>query len=217
MCNLINCFGTSEAYATIIAALIGLIGGIAAVIGAIVVAGKQSKILENQTTAQTAADDRAHAMEELRFRSDLFDRRMTIYDGAREYLSFVIDKYVHGFSVEGMTTDEIIALEMQKTREFARAMRLADFLCPHPLRLTLFSISRTTTELRSVKRKIKRLQERDPTTEAESVEWGKLIDRESEIEMKLIDLDAILSDEFAPIMKLTPDESAQTDAVTAAK
>ena len=217
MCNLINCFGTSEAYATVIAAFIGLIGGIAAVIGAIVVAGRQSEILKNQTTAQTTAADRAHKMEELRFQSELFDRRMTIYDGAREYLAFVIDKYVHGFTPEGLSTEELVALESQKLRDFAKAVRLADFLCPNPLRLTLYSISTTANQLRSVRRKIKRLEDRDPMTEDEHTDLGKLIDKETEIEIRLLELDANLSAEFAPIMKLMPDDTSTPDATAATK
>lgn len=217
MCNLINCFAQDTAYAAIIAALIGLIGALAAVTGAIFVGLRQTSIIERQNEAQRSLAAEAHSMEQLRFRSDLFDRRMTIYDGAREYLAFVIDKYVHGFADEGLSDEELIALEAQKRREFATAIRLADFLCPNPLRLTLFSISRTVTDLRSVKRKIARLQNQPSRTEAEEKVFAKLIDQETEIETKLSAFETELPSQFRPIMKLTPDEPAQSGAAAANK
>lgn len=83
MCSWINCFGTSEAYATIIAAFIGLIGGLSALIGAVWVASRQSRILEKQTDIAS----RMAEIEELKLRSDLYERRMEIFNATRSILS----------------------------------------------------------------------------------------------------------------------------------
>lgn len=70
---------TWEAFAT-------LVTGLAAVTGAVILGRRQTKISERQIEI-LAQQTR---LSELTLRSDLFDRRMEVYEGVRGYLSHIV-------------------------------------------------------------------------------------------------------------------------------
>ena len=89
VCDIVFCSSNDEARAIIWAAIIGLAGGLLALVGAIVVGLRQSKILEQQTHIQRTQANLAESaldLEHLKVRSDLFDRRFSVYQAVRNWL-----------------------------------------------------------------------------------------------------------------------------------
>lgn len=143
MCDLINCFGTSEAYATIIAALIGLIGGLAAVGGAIWVAGRQSTILQKQTEIAS----RMVEIEEMKLKTDLYDRRIEVFSAMREVLGIVARSgRVPGY--ERTAGGDIFA--NAEFLRFQNAMGAAQFLFGGATRKSIEDIYRKLDDLSDV-------------------------------------------------------------------
>lgn len=205
MCDFINCFAADESYAAIIAALIGLIGGIAAVGGAIWVAGRQSKILENQIKAQTAADDRAHAMERVRFRSDLFDRRLAVYRSAKDWLYFVSDRYVHG--IEPTDADAWHQRYRELTRDFSEAEAMADFLFEVEVPILLRKLFRNGTRLIRSTVRLNDLRNRDALTARQEAKIEELDNGVEALVMEVGGMAGDLLNTFKPYMTLTQDQT----------
>lgn len=70
--------------ATIFAALLAFIVGIAAVVAAFLVGRRQAEILAKQPDIQ----ERQRTLQELSLKADLFDRRYEVYAAVRDWLAF---------------------------------------------------------------------------------------------------------------------------------
>lgn len=82
ICDVFWCHTTAEGAAAVWAACIGLLGGVLALIGAIMIGRRQMMILGEQTAIQA----RAMGIEDLKVRADLFDRRMDVYETVEAYV-----------------------------------------------------------------------------------------------------------------------------------
>lgn len=136
MCDYINCYASSEAYAAIIAAVIGLIGGLLAVAAAVVVGLRQSEIL----TRQTDVANRMAEVEELRLKSELYDRRIAVYTGVSQMIEFVQG---HGRTPRDKTTGRLGLgkNEAEIVNQFYAALSSAHFLFPSATNQELHNIA----------------------------------------------------------------------------
>lgn len=93
ICETIICEFKQDGAAMIIAAMIGLIGGVLALSGAVWVGLRQAAILREQTElqkGQAKLASRGLELEELKLRTDLFDRRFEVYDAVRAFVSHIL-------------------------------------------------------------------------------------------------------------------------------
>lgn len=108
---------TWEAFATLCAAT----AAAAAVVGAVVVGNRQGKILAAQTNIAASMLE----LEELKLRSELYEKRIEVFSAIREILSFVV---MTG-KVPGMDrSDENGPLALDTFQNFQKAVSSAQFL-----------------------------------------------------------------------------------------
>ena len=129
---------TWEAFAT-------LMTGASAVIGAVCIGIRQSAISHRQTEIL----HRQVSIEELRLRSELFDRRFAVYEATEAYLAHAID-------IDGPPSRDI-------EQVFFDAKKRASFLFSATTQATLKEIATTGAELMSVGSKLRRTNHLDGT------------------------------------------------------
>lgn len=88
ICDIVFCSNSDEARAVIWAAILGLFGGFLALGGAVVVGLRQTAILAHQTDLQAKIASASLEVEQLKLRTDLFDRRFAVYEATRNWLLF---------------------------------------------------------------------------------------------------------------------------------
>lgn len=120
-CSQVYCDVGQPGAATMWAAVISLGGALLAVSGAIAVGWRQSKIL----AVQAEISHRAVELEELKLRSELYDRRLEIYNAIDAMLRYVrAHKTVPGW--DRNENDEVIETELSSN--FWKAYGSARFL-----------------------------------------------------------------------------------------
>lgn len=114
-------FTSQEAQAAIIAAMIGLISGLLAVLAALLVGIRQGQILKRQTDIAV----RMVELEEIRLKTELYDRRMEVFTAVREVLSITV---MTG-KVPGMdTSTEGTPLFLDAFQRFQKGWSASQFL-----------------------------------------------------------------------------------------
>lgn len=122
-CDFFVCSNNQEAKAIIVASVVGLIGGLAALIGAIVVGLRQADIIDRQAKIM----ERALKLEQQRLKSDLYDRRIAIYEVSKTYLRAFLKQ------AEGGETEDMKLRRERLMFEFAQARAASDFLLSAPV------------------------------------------------------------------------------------
>lgn len=130
MCQVLWCYTSAEGAATVWAALIGLLVGLATVGAAFVVGLRQTLIMRDQTRIQkrqVVIAEHALDLELRKVNVDLFDKRFEVYEAARKFLSFML---THGnapgwnLKIEGVAAEE----QMELQTNFLVGMDKARFL-----------------------------------------------------------------------------------------
>lgn len=122
-CDVFVCSDNQEAKAILIAAAVGLIGAVAAVVAAFIVGHRQIEIIRRQVEIA----DQALRLEALKVRVEVFDKRMSVYERTRDFLEFwVVHDRIAGYpKVKGEGTP---VEEMTVRRDFIAAMQESQFL-----------------------------------------------------------------------------------------
>lgn len=89
-CGSIHCATTNEGAAIVWAAIIGLIGGLAAVVGAIIIGRRQLQLLDYQASLQAEIGFRADKREAEKIRVDLWEKRFAVYQAVAEFIGDII-------------------------------------------------------------------------------------------------------------------------------
>jgi hypothetical protein len=119
MCDVIWCHTTAEGAAMVWAAFIGFAGGLAALVGALIVGSRQIGIQERQTKVVEAT----LGLEELTVKAQLFEKRLAVYDAARAFVrEIVVSNHVPGWGSSNETR------QVKLDADFREAMDRSRFL-----------------------------------------------------------------------------------------
>lgn len=143
MCIGTLCLTSQEAQAAIIAALIGLVGGLLAVAAAVVVGLRQSQIMKSQTDIAK----RMFELEEVRLKSELYDRRMEVYKAVRDMLSVAaLTGKIPG--IDANSEGDLVSLDV--FQRFQDGLSAAQFLFDQKTRSKLDELYKLMNELSEV-------------------------------------------------------------------
>ena len=177
---------TWEAFAT-------LVTGIVAVGGATLIGLRQVGISDRQS----AIMERQVGLDELKLRSDLFDRRFAVYEATRQFLAEIV---AHADEPEKETQNR-----------FLWAVDQSRFLFSSDVSARLTDLWRRSCGFFAVKKMMKHQYD-------QTGDYGQAnIDREYEYLTATSDVLAKLSDVFAEEMRLTPRTESASPATGAAQ
>lgn len=157
VCDIVFCSNSDEARAVIWAAIIGLFGGFLALAGAVIVGLRQTAILAHQTDLQAKIASASLEVEQLKLRTDLFDRRFAVYEATRNWLLFTESNE----RPPGLKHWK----EGQLYRDFQAARDVARFVFPRNVFDTLEAIRLLGNDLASVIHRMDKDDEVGPALE----------------------------------------------------
>lgn len=129
LCDVIWYHTTDEGAAMVWAAIIALIPAVGAIYAAYRVGMRQGDILVHQADLQANIASAMLEVEQLKLRSDLFDRRFAVYEATRNWLLFTADNERPPGLKEGK--------EGQLYRDFQAGRDVARFVFPRNVFETL--------------------------------------------------------------------------------
>lgn len=149
MCDLFWCATNDNGAAIVWAALIGFLGALIAFWGAWRLGKNQMNILKEQAAIQrmgVSLQRRSLEFEELKVRTDVFDRRVAIFNVTREWFNFffVHDRAPGLFSrqSEAEITPEARSAEIKLHRDFVAAADQSRFLLSDDISKALDDLQR---------------------------------------------------------------------------
>lgn len=123
LCDTIWCGFEQDGGAMIVAALIGLAGGLLALAGAVFVGLRQAAILREQTEVQRRQSEISHQalqLETLKVNSDLFDKRFAVYRATHRFISHILTHgEPPGFGRDATEGDEGVRSDFTKAADEA--------------------------------------------------------------------------------------------------
>ena len=90
MCDVLWCYTDANGAAVVWAALVAAIPAVIAVYFAYRIGQRQLNILNAQVNLQAEASGQALAIEDLKVRTDLFDKRMEVYKATQAFVSVIL-------------------------------------------------------------------------------------------------------------------------------
>lgn len=192
ICDTLWCHTDQVGAATVWAALIALVGAVLVFYGAWRIGVRQMSILAEQAEIQrdqARIQKQALDLEHLKVRTDLFDRRMEIYEATRDWVDFVA---IHGRSPFSLAPDEVVSDE-QRNHEigvltrFHAARDKSRFLFSDHVWKALCGLSREGNKHARLQRRLAHLTSReDPDVVMK--EMNAVLDRIAEVDSQLVDI-----------------------------
>ncbi len=139
-CDVIWCYTNEEGAAAVWAALLAFIAALMALAAAAWVGRRQSSIMLEQARIQALQADianRALEIEDLKVRTDLFDKRMAIFDAAQAFTRFIFTDGAPPNSRRGRSAAER-QRQMKVSRDFSEAMERSRFVFDEEVRQALW-------------------------------------------------------------------------------
>jgi|GEM_PF-3407851 len=191
MCDVLWCYTTAEGAATVWAALIALLGGLLALLGAWLIGIRQIKIQHLQTRIANGM----FAIEQTRLKAELYDRRVQVYAATKAFLDTIITRGV----VPGHTHEQGVTLDEDIYRQFMDASSAAQFLFDDDVVEYLQQVWTLAMSLHSAAMQ-QTAGERTENSELKS----DAITRQWQIRDRLVELGLKLGEVFGPHMRLAP-------------